>query len=113
MACGLRISDRFGRIVELRHETWQSKVERHPEIAPYHDFVTAALTDPDVVVDAQNKAYHFYRSGVTNPPHDHCFLRVVVRYAAGRLTGWVATVWLSSTIDGRGRIWTRDIQTWQ
>jgi hypothetical protein len=113
MACELSVTDCFGRPIELQHATWQSKIGQHPEIAPYHDMLATALTDPDVVVDAQTKGHHFYRSGLTNPPHDRCYLRVVVRYDAAGQTGQVATIWLSSTIDGRRHIWTRDTQRWQ
>jgi hypothetical protein len=107
MACGVTVTDVFGRAVTLAHATWEGHIVRHhPELAPHHDLLPVVLARPHVVVEAKDDGhYHFCRRGFAAIRFRHVWLRVVVAYTGDE--GMVLTAWLSRTIGKGVQRWPR------
>lgn len=113
MTCELDVTDCFGRRVILTHRNWERHLigeppcHQHPEVVPYHDRFPEVLGDPDLVIEALNGQYHFFKNGITSGRYQHLAIHLVTR--PNRDHEGLASFWLSRLGDVKGTIkWPRE-----
>lgn len=102
--------DYKGRLIKLARTNFQKHLLKHPEIEPYVDALPVALSDPDIVVEADNGQTYFYRLGLGRGNLARCYLFVVVHYTSGEKEeeGRVATFFFTTRVTAEGRVvWRR------
>jgi hypothetical protein len=104
VSCELEIKDLFGRRVLLDHSNWVKHAPRRPEVVPYHDRISLALTDPDWVLQTPDGQRHFYRRDIGEGRFRNHYLRVIVEYYEDRQVGKIKTCWFQRTIDTVGAV---------
>ncbi len=73
--------DWLDRVVRLTQKTFDAHVPRHPEIEEYLAEAQQTISDPDVVMEADNGATLIYRFGITQDrPFNLLYLMVAIYY---------------------------------
>lgn len=108
----LRCVDRTGRDVVLSEEAWFGRILRdHAMLGGYEGLIQVVVQDPNRVTRDLNRSNRecFYRQGVF-PDYPRLFLKVVVEFRQGDLTGavsgYVVTAYpLQRVRSGEEQLW--------
>jgi hypothetical protein len=86
----------------MTQRTFQNHISRHPEIPEYVQEAKQTISDPDIVMEADNGAILLYRRGLGRRPFTNLWLTIVIYYRGTPSVGTVATYYFTDEIaDGR------------